>query len=410
MSRPQAKTDVVMQSILQALARNYEESTFGRKAATRDYTIDYEKFLRCMDQADGDEREIAERDLVQTELTSNGLLRIDRHIRTGHPERLRLFLDGGEQWLFRQIGKASPTEQRSELSSYFQEMAIIPVPDCWQQAWHDWFHRLSELAINGGSVKPFRRDDSAGNHALVNTLVGVLNWQGPTLIRYASTAICGDSKILQQLEPRLRIGLAAITGSDALDDFGILRKPRFVTFHGPLILCIGDKETDFSMFPGSVTSAETNLTPDSSIKTTAAVCLTVENEDTFHELVTTNPGVILIHTSYAGAAVRRMIEMLPSNLSFYHFGDKDPAGVDILRDLREKSHRDILPLIIPGRVDSKRRALVEFEITMINRLLKKNLPATLRHHLETLLECGMPSDYEQESIQIPEVWAALAAL
>ncbi len=399
-----------MQSILQALARNYEESTFGRKAATRDYTIDYEKFLRCIDQADGDEREIAERELVQVELTSNGLLRIDRHIRTGHPERLRLLLDGGEKWLFQQIGKASPTEQRSELSNCFQEMAKIPVPDRWQQTWHDWFHRLSELAIKGGSVQPFRRDDSAGNHALVDTLVGLLIWQGPTLIRYASTAICGDSKILQQLEPRLRIGLAAITGSDALEDFGILRKPRFVTFHGPLILRFGNKETDFSMFPGSVTLAETNLTPESLITTNASVCLTVENEDTFHELVTTNPGVILILSSYAGAAVRRMIEMLPSNLSFYHFGDKDPAGVDILRDLREKSRRDILPLIIRGRVDSKRRALVEFEGIMINRLLEKNLPASSRHHLETLLEYGMPSDFEQESIQIPEVWAALAAL
>lgn len=404
------KTEAFMQSILQALARNYEESAFGRKAANRDYTIDYEKFLRCIDQADGDEREIAERELIQAELTSNGLLRIDRHIRTGHPERLRLFLDGGEQWLFQQIGKASPTEQRSELSNYFQEMAKYPVPDHWQQAWYDWFHRLSESAINGGNVQPFRRDDSAGNHTLVNTLVGILNWQGPTLIRYASTAICGDSKILQRLEPRLRIGLAAITGSDVLDEFGILRKPRFVTFHGSLILRIDDKETDFSMFPGSVTLAETNLTSESSITTNASVCLTVENEDTFHELVTTNQGVILILTSYAGAAVRRMIEMLPSNLSYYHFGDKDPAGVDILRDLREKSRRDILPLNIPSRFESKRRALVEFEIIMINRLLEKVLPVSLKHHLENLLEYGMPSNYEQESIQIPEVWAALAVL
>lgn len=396
-----------MKRILKALAAIYQESAHGRKSATRDFTIDYEKFLRSADIADGDDREIAERELREAEAKSNGLLRVDRHPRSGIPERVRLSKDDGEPWLFQQIGQASPTEKRAELAESFQQMGTRKVPEPWQQAWRNWFHQRSESALNGASIQPFRRDDPAGNLILTESLSGILHWQGPSLIRYASTAICGNSKQLQQLEPRLRIALEAITGSDALEDFGILRKPRSVTFHGPLQLCINGKEAAFSMFPGPISLSETNLTADSQLTTTASICLTVENEDTFHELAATNPGVLLILTSYAGSAVRRMIDLLPTDLSFHHFGDADPAGSDILRDLREKSRRDIQPLLIPGQAAAKRRPLAVAQNDMLQRLLQTDLPPAVRGHVENLLEHGLPSDFEQESIPIPQVWAAL---
>lgn len=399
-----------METILKSLAAIYRESAHGRKGAARDYTIDYEKFLRAADIADGDDREIAERELRNAETKSNGLLRVECHKRSGLPERLRLSLDGGERWLFQQIGEASPTERRIELSETFREMAARTVPQRCQSAWSGWFIQLSESALSGASVQPFRRDDPGGNLVLTESLTGILSWQGPSLIRYASTAICGNSKLLQQLEPRLRSALAAITGSDALEDFGILRKPRSVTFHGPLRLRIAGTETDFTIFPGPVGLSETNLTHDSRLTTTASICLTVENEDTFHELAATNPGVLLILTSYAGSAVRRMIAALPADLDFHHFGDGDPAGSDILRDLRDKTGRDIQPLLIPTQPATKRRPIADTEHTTLQRLLHAELPDSLRTHVETLLEHGVPQDFEQESIPIPEVWAALPSL
>ncbi len=398
-----------MTSILQALARTYRESANGHKETSRDYTIDYEKFLRSTKIADGDEREIAERELREAELKSNGLFQVERHSRSGIPERLRLCGDGGEQWLFQQIGETSPTEQRAILSNAFREMAACSVPERWQEAWSAWFHQLCESALNGGSIQPFRRDNPEGNAVLTNTISGILHWQGPSLIRYASTAICGDSKQLQKLELRLRVALVAITGSDAFEDFGILRKPRSVTFHGPMRIQTDNKETDFSMFAGPVALSETNLTPGSLVTTTTTLCLTVENEDTFHELAATNPGVLLILTSYAGSAVRRLIDLLPPQLRFLHFGDGDPAGSDILRDLRQKSGRDIQPLLIPGQASHKRRPLAQSELNMLKRLLDSDLPASLQTHAETLFEYGMPTDFEQESIPISRVWEAVEA-
>jgi hypothetical protein len=394
-------------SILSHLARLYQNSAHGRRESSRDFTIDYEAFLRQAGMADGDAREVAEREMILLEKSSGGGFSIDRHKRSDMPQRIRLARDGGEMWLFAQVDATPPSQQRIDLAETFSAIAGQKMPEAWQAGWSKWFHELANAARDGGSVQPFRRDDPAGNQALVHALSGILHWSSPALIRYASTAICGDSKQLQRLEPRLRLALHAITGSDSLETFGILRKPRFVTFHGPLRLSIGDQHTDFAMFPGPVTLAETNFTDQATLSTQASICLTVENEDTFHELAATNPGVLLILTSYAGAAVRRMIRLLPSELTCLHFGDSDPAGADILRDLREKTGRDIRPLLLPGQHNTARQSLAHNQSQTLHRLLDSDLPAELRAHAEFLLENGIPNDYEQESIPIAQVWEAL---
>ena len=398
-----------MSRILQAFARIYQNSASGRRGSARDFTIDYEKFLRLADADDGDEREIAERDLAVAESQSCGMFQIDRQPRSGSAIRLRLARDGGEEWLFQQIGDTSPEESRRKLAEYFIQSEARPVPAKWRHAWSSWFSKLAELSLRGESVQPFRRDDHDGNHALTDAIAGILDWQGPSLVRYASSAICGDSKQLQILEPRLRVALEAITGSSSLEDFGIHRKPRAITFHGPLSLVIGSTGFDFAPFPAPVTLSETNFTNSPSITTTAALCLSVENEDTFHELAATNPGVLLILTSYPGSAVLRLIDRLPAGLAFHHFGDSDPAGSDILRDLRSKTGRDIQPILITGaRVTrTKQNPLSDHDMQTLRRLLDADVPDSLRPHLEQLLKSGDKGDFEQESIPVGEVWKAL---
>lgn len=398
-----------MPRILQAFARVYQKSASGRRGSARDFTIDHEKFLRLAGADDGDEREIAERELAVAESESRGLFQIDRQPRTGAAIRLRLSKDGGEEWLFQRTGGASPEERRRRLAEYFTRTARCPVPGQWRQPWAEWFSKLAELSLRGESVHPFRRDDPEGNEALTNAIAGVLNWRGPSLVRYASAAICGNSKQLQILEPRLRVALEAVTGSSSLEDFGIFRKPRAITFHGPLAIVIDSTCFDFAPFPAPVTLSEANFTRSPTITTTAPLCLTIENEDTFHELAATNPGVLLILTSYPGSAVLRLVERLPAELPFHHFGDSDPAGSDILRDLRVKTGRNIQPLLVAGAQarHSKRTPLSEHDIRTLKRVLDANLPVSLRPHLEHLLESGEMGDFEQETIPVAEVWKSL---
>ncbi|MGD7653038.1 MAG: Wadjet anti-phage system protein JetD domain-containing protein [Verrucomicrobiales bacterium] len=399
-----------MLQTLRAFARIYRNSAAGRRGSAGDYTIDYEKFLRAAKLADGDAREIAERELRIAESQSAGLFRIDVHPRSADPLRLRLARDGGESWLFSHIGEESPAHARHTLADFFTRNSLITVPEPWRQPWTRWFTELARRALHGDSVQPFRRDDSHGNHALATALAGVLNWQGESLVRYASAAICGDSKQLQTLEPRLQTALREITGSSSLEDFGIFHKPRSLTFHGPLTLTLAGSSIDFSVFPAPVTLSTANFTTATHLTTSANSCLTVENEDTFHELAATNPGVLLILTSYPGTAVRLLVERLPADLAFHHFGDSDPAGADILRDLREKTGRNISPLLMTSHRAGKSpgQPLAGHELKTISRLLDGNPTEAERLHLQNLITTGDKGAFEQEHIPVQKVWAALA--
>ena len=393
--------------ILHALATAYAASAAGRGGAARDFIIDYEKLLRAAGAADGDERELAESHLRLAEREAGGSLVIARQPRSGLPETVRVT---GEAWLFATIGQPTPAAHRDSLAAWFQHAATLTVPAQWAAAWHAWCAALAQRAREGGPVPPFKRDDAAGNTELLRALTGVLNWLGESLVRYASVVICGDSKRLETLSARLSGALAEITGQGALESFGILPKPRTVLFHGPLALVMGGRTVDFTALPGPVSLSETNLLAATAVTTGAAAALTVENESVFLELAKRNPGVLLVQTSFPGSGVRRLFELLPAGLICRHFGDTDPAGFDILRDLREKTGRAIQPLLMDPRPAPVATAFSEQERQVLQRLIESPTLADLRPLLAAYLAGGAKGDFEQEGIPIARVVAALGAL
>ena len=306
-------------------------------------------------------------------------------------------MDGGEEWLFSKIGKPTPTREREDLADFFEQASKLPIPIQWAAAWNTWCTSLATRARAGNSVQPF---SPINNEELMTALTGVLNWQGESLIRYASARICGDSKRLQALEGRLATALSEITGEVSLEAFGILHKPRSVMLHGPLALQIGNDSWDLGGLPGPTTLSESNLIP-ASITTTATLCLTVENEDVFMELTKSNSRVLLIQTSFPGSAVRRLIRALPE-MTFLHFGDSDPSGFDILRDLREKTGRNFQPILMQHRPSKQPVPLSEQETETLRRLIANPLMKDLRKVLESILDSGDKGHFEQESIPIEE--------
>ncbi|MFT6240129.1 MAG: hypothetical protein ACJAQT_002216 [Akkermansiaceae bacterium] len=385
-------------SLFQTLADLYRKSPLRQ----RDFTIDYEKFLRLAKVADGDERELAEKELRLAVVESGGALTIDRAKKSELPERIRVALEGGETWLFSKCGGIAPTSEREELASFFKHAACRTVPEKWITAWKEWCEALASRASAGASVQPFSKTE---NDELLDALAGVLNWQGDSLIRYASAQICGDSKRLQALEGRLAKALSEITGEVSLEAFGIFHKPRSVMFHGPLVLKSGEETTDFSSLPGPITLSETNLI-QATLSTPASICLTVENEDVFVELAKRNPGIFLIQTSFPGSAVRGLIGALPE-MTFLHFGDSDPAGFDILRDLREKTGRDFLPLLMDHRPSPQPIPLSPKEKETLDRLSANPLLEDLHGELLKILESGDKGMFEQELVPVEQVLATL---
>ncbi len=383
-----------MNPIFQTLAELHRKSPLRQ----RDFTIDYEKFLRLANAADGDARELADKELRLAESESDGVLKIDRAKKSNLPERIRVSLDGGEAWLYSKCGGTSPAAEREEMSRFFEKSSWIPVTEKWQPAWREWCLSLAEKARVGSSIQPFTGAKLA---ELMEAITGVLNWQGESLIRYASARICGDSKRLQSLEGRLVTALLEITGEASLEPFGILHKPRAVMFHGPLVLEIGSETTDFSNLPGPVTLSETNLIA-ATVSTIATLCLTVENEDVFMELAKRNPGIVLIQTSFPGSAVRRLIAALPQ-MTFLHFGDSDPAGFDILRDLREKTGRNFQPFLMDHRPATQPVPFSKPETETLLRLTANPRMEDLRKTLKSILESGDKGRFEQETIAVGEV-------
>jgi hypothetical protein len=394
-----------MNATLHAFALIYRQSVAGRSGMVKDYTLDWETFLRRTGSDDGDARELAGQELLAAERMSGGLFVIDRHARTQAEEVLRLKRDGGEAWLFAATGLASPPEERGRLAEFFERAKATEIPEAHASGWSTWCEVLAACALSGRPVVPFKRDDPSGNTRLLEVLAGVLNWQGESLVRYASAVICCDSKALEILRPRLLVALREITRREdvSLEDFGISDKPRSVLIHGPLMLEFPDGRMDFGLLSGPVTISAIDLAGAISVECRAPRCVTVENESVFLELAKRKTGALLVQTSFVGAATRLLFERLPADLPCEHFGDSDPAGFDVLRDLREKTGRNFRPLMMQFRERPDAPVLTKEERKVIGRLLESKVIADVHGELRRILEAGTKGAFEQEEVPLDAV-------
>ena len=364
-----------MKRVLEALAEKYESTPAGRTGVGgRDLLIDAEKFLASLDARDGRRRAEIEQELEAAERA--GVLRLERHPRD--PAillQVRLPL-GPEPELYRRLGRPSPAELRAGLAAQFAIAASdARVPAAWKSDWERWCRGMSEAAATGGPVAPFDRTPGAANAEILDLLPRLLAWEGESLVRFASCLLCDDSKRLEslataekegelagQLRGKLGRLLADITGGKlrSLDDVGILPNPRFALLHGPLRMRLDGQWLNLGLLHGPVRLALADIrrTDPGDWECDARRCLTVENETTFHELAKLQSGELLLQTSFPGSATVALIRALPATLEWWHFGDSDPAGFEILRVLREKTGRDFRPLHMEaGRVPYEQESL-----------------------------------------------------
>ncbi|HEY1120670.1 MAG TPA: Wadjet anti-phage system protein JetD domain-containing protein [Haloferula sp.] len=401
-----------MNDTLHALALIYRKSAAAQGGVVKDYILDWEKFLRQTGRDDGDARELAEQELLAAERASGGLFVIGRHARTQAKEVLRLKRDGGEAWLFAATGLPSPAEERSNLARFFGQLKGKAIPATHASDWSAWCDAMAASALRGDPVSPFKRDDPSGNASLSYALAGVLNWQGESLIRYASAVICRDSKALENLLANLLIALRGITGREdvSLEDFGIFDKPRSVLVHGPLVLELKDGRVDFGLLSGPVAISAIDLAGARLVECKALRCVTVENESVFLELAKRKTEVLLVHTSFVGAATRLLFERLRPDLGCHHFGDSDPAGFDVLRDLREKTGRDFQPLMMQFRARADAPSLTGDERKVIARLLGSDLVSDVNGELQAMLAAGTKGAFEQEEVPLDDVVREIARI
>ena len=392
--------------VLKVFADRYRASQAGRTGVSSgDFTLDYMKLLKAAGAQSAAARSAAEERLRAASAHSQGMLKLDTHSRD---ERLihivRLSREGGEQWLFSHLRKPSPTEERKSLADLFQSFAAAAVPK-HQEAWSRWCHDLVQNALNGTSVAPFVRDDLEDNRELLTLLPLVLGWQGESLIRFASCTICRNSKRLEELRSRIELALKQITDGrlNSLEDLGLMEKPRHVFLRGPLLLDLPEGTLNLGLLQAPVSLSETDIRRAAAIHCAASRVLTVENETTFMELAKLGGDTLFIQTSYPGRAVLALLARLPAMLPTHHFGDSDPAGFDILRDLRERSGRAITPLHMRHRPSADSAPLQSHDHQILDRLLSDPRMADCHAELRAMQSAGTKGDFEQESLGQPQL-------
>jgi hypothetical protein len=359
--------------ILEALARHYEQTQAGRTGqGSRDVLVDLEKLLQAANAAEGEARELAERQLRQAEHL--GLVRIEPlHKRDRWSMGQVRISPSNEERFFEYVGQSSPTARRRTLAEQFATASSLEVPPKWREDWQRWCDKMRLAALAGESIDPFEREASPGNANLLALLPRLLGWHGESLVRFTSCVLCGDSKALELLASRETTGglrdklrgklgrlLEEITRGEirTLDDLGILPNPRFALVHGPLQLRLDGEWLDLSRLHGAFRLAQTDIERAELIATPARRCLTVENETSFHELAKLRSGELLIQTSFPGSGTLALLKRLPTEIECWHFGDSDEAGFDILRVLREQSGRNFQPLhMYKGRIPFEQESL-----------------------------------------------------
>ncbi len=388
--------------VLTALAAAYEHSAAGRTGqAGRDFQIDYRELLRRAQANDGEARVRADADLQAA--AAAGWLALDKHPHDcSLTYKVRLPL-AHEAALYEYLGALSPAQKRKRMADQLAQAAETPVPEAWQTRWRQWCEVTRQGALTGKSIAPLSIQDFEGNQELLALMPQLLAWRGESLLRFASCVLCGTSKRLEELSGKLESLLTQINGGQALklEDLGLLANPRFVLCHGPLQLATSTGALDLGFLSGPFRLSMDDISRATLLSSRATRCVTIENETTFHELAKGHSGDLLIQTSYPGSGTLALLERLPRSLAFWHFGDSDPDGFEILRDLRERSGLPFRSLHMRFRAAPRGPDLTPEERRKLERLIASPTMAAERPELEAMLAAGHKGAFEQESLGRP---------
>lgn len=382
---------------LEALARLYEKSKAGRTGLGElDFQPKFEDVLREAGSTEGDARELADRELRALD---GELLTLEfAHRRTRNDIfKVRLPL-ASEAALYRRLGRPSPVEMRARWSALFQEAAHWPVPEPIAEDWQSFCQRSATNAVRWQGMGGFRREELEAGRELLSLVTRLLAWsQRDHFVRVVSCRVCGDSKRLERQRGALERLLAEAT-SGRIASFaalGILETPRHVLVAGPLRLRFADHTLDLSQLRDGASLSELDI-ERAEVECAAARCVTVENKTSFHQRAVLHPGDLHIHTSYPGAATLALLRKLPRTIEFLHSGDTDPAGYDILRDLRQSTGLSIRSIGMKADSNAAGPPLTPEEIRLLQNLLVDPLLLEERPSLQALFDSKCRGAFEQE--------------
>lgn len=178
---------------------------------------------------------------------------------------------------------------------------------------------------------------------LLQAIYQVLRNDSEQFIRDFSVQHFANSKKMELMEDRIRSFLYeygdCTERESALEEYGIVKTPTYVSVKGNGILTIGEQILDLSRIHGDISFSSISLTEIRHIQIIASQVVTIENLTSFHSFSDRNSFAIYLG-GYHNGVKRKFLKKLYEDNSdkiYYHFGDIDAGGFYIYEHLVKRS-------------------------------------------------------------------------
>lgn len=196
-----------------------------------------------------------------------------------------------------------------------------------------------EMRINHNKQVAFFDGDFQAYEEFLQAIYKILKNDTEQYIRDFSVQLFGNSKKLHSMEERIRSFLyeygECTKKENALEEYGIVKNPTYVSVKGKAIIKIGDQTLDLSQIQGDISFSTVSLMQINQIKITGNQVVTIENLTSFHTFREQDSFVIYLG-GFHNSVKRNFLKKLyadNSDKKYLHFGDMDAGGFYIYQHL-----------------------------------------------------------------------------
>ena len=296
---------------------------------------------------------------------------------------------------YRLLGRRPKADRNDEILSLLnQYMNCTPLL-------HDFCQEQVDR-INSNR-KPQYSDDLVKLEQILKVLAEVENVEEEVFIRNFSIRVLGDSKAFGKIKTSV-VSILCKYGEYAdkdhvLENLNIVNNPGYVYAKGNGRITVSGQVIDFGSLDGDLGLSSALLDNIESVQVYASKVITIENLTTFNSYADKDAFAIYLggyHNSIRRKLIRKIHEQNP-DLAYFHYGDIDAGGFNILLDLRAKTGISFVPYNMDVATLEKykdfTKKLTENDKSRLKNLLGGEFDLVVRYMLEH--DCKL----EQEAIE-----------
>ncbi len=249
----------------------------------------------------------------------------------------------------------------------------------------------------------FFNDDLREFKSILVAVDNLLKVESETFVRDFSVRVFKDSKLLDQISPKI-VNLLYEYGDfpekdQVLKNLNIVKNPTYVNFKGAGAIVLSGQRINIDLLNGDIAISSSMLEDIESIEITGKLVVTVENLTSFH--MAEKKDVFLIYLGGFHNRIRRdfikKIYLQNPDMEYYHFGDIDAGGFYILEHLRKLTGVNFKPykmdLDTLSQYRNYSKSLTENDKLRLKRLKGNDFDEVIEYMLEN--DCKL----EQEAIR-----------